>query len=144
MKLYLAGPMRGIAKMNFPAFDTGTEILVALGHDVFSPAQRDRDHGLDVTGLTGKEHHDDYGFDLRAALADDLDFICRQADAVIVLPGWKASAGARAETATAAALGLGVWRLWEFHHSGSEARDATVPANSHTSDWDCTGRTHPA
>lgn len=140
MKLYLAGPMRGIAKMNFPAFDAGAEILVALGHDVFSPAQRDRDHGLDVSGLTGDEHHDDYGFDLRAALADDLDFICRQADGVIVLPGWVTSLGAKAEVAAAGALGIPVWRLYEF----ADGKRIRMTGKLERSDSDRSGRTHPA
>lgn len=46
------------------------------------------------------------GFDLRDALAKDLDWICRKADAVAVLPGWAKSKGASAEFATAQALGL--------------------------------------
>jgi hypothetical protein len=51
------------------------------------------------------------GFSLRRALGDDLAWICAEADAVALLPGWKDSKGATAERATAIALGLHVIEL---------------------------------
>ena len=42
IKVYLAGPMRGIANFNFPAFDFAAHKLRNQGFYVFSPAERDR------------------------------------------------------------------------------------------------------
>jgi hypothetical protein len=47
MTIYLAGPMRGVAAYNFPAFDRAAEYLRSLGHGVVSPAEIDRAHGFD-------------------------------------------------------------------------------------------------
>lgn len=105
MKIYLAGPMTGLPNYNFPAFDAAAAQLRALGHEVFSPAENDRDNGYDPTGSNG---HDaaEHGFDLRAALKDDLSWICDHAQAVALLPGWVRSKGANAEVALAVALGI--------------------------------------
>jgi hypothetical protein len=116
MKFYVAGPMRGLPELNFPAFHAATAQLRAQGHFVFNPAERDNErHGKDISkgnaagceAVAAKEH----GFNLREALGDDLAFICRDADAVAMLPGWQASKGANAERATAIALGLHVIEL---------------------------------
>ena len=111
MKIYVAGPMRGIAEFNFPAFRAAAATLRNKGHEVFNPAERDcQRHGTDIS--KGNEHGDErlaaaqHGFSLREALGDDLAFICREADAVALLPGWENSKGAKAEKATAEALGL--------------------------------------
>lgn len=118
MKIYVAGPMRGIPEFNFPAFNAAAARLRAEGHTVFNPAERDNErHGVDISkgnaagceDIAAKEH----GFDLRVALGEDLAFICAHADAVAVLPGWENSRGARAEVATAKALGLKVFRYSE-------------------------------
>lgn len=110
MKIYLAGPMRGIPEFNFPAFFAAAQMLRAMGHTVFSPAEKDNErHGTDISkgNATGDEAQatKEHGFNLREALALDLDFICREADAVALLPGWERSKGATAEKATADALG---------------------------------------
>lgn len=115
MKIYVAGPMRGIPEFNFPAFHDATAALRARRHEVFSPAERDiKHHGADISkgNVTGDEAvaAAEHGFNLREALKDDLEFICLHADAVAVLPGWENSKGARAEVATAKALGLKVFR----------------------------------
>jgi Domain of unknown function (DUF4406) len=96
-RLYLAGPMRGIAYFNFAAFTAAAEDLRERGYFVFSPAERDIEHGLI----------------LRDCLADDLIWICRNATAVVVLPGWEGSKGAQAEVHTARALGIPVLTLDE-------------------------------
>jgi len=113
MKVYLAGPMRGIPYFNFPAFNKAAEALRAAGHIVFNPAERDNEHhGTDISagnvagdeGLAEKQH----GFSLRDALGADLAWICAHAEAIALLPGWERSKGAKAERATADALGLSV------------------------------------
>lgn len=113
MKIYLAGPMRGIAEFNFPAFHKAAAELRQEGHTVFSPAEKDNErHGTDISkgNPTGSEEHasKQHGFSLREALGLDLDFICREADMIALLPGWEFSRGAAAEHATALALGLKV------------------------------------
>ena len=42
VKIYLAGPMTGYDKFNFPAFDFWFDFLTQAGHSVFSPADNDR------------------------------------------------------------------------------------------------------
>ena len=116
MKIYVAGPMRGIPEFNFPAFHAAAASLRAQGHEVFSPAERDiAHHGVDISkgNTTGDETvaAATHGFNLREALKDDLEFICLHADAVALLPGWHNSKGAQAEVATAHALGLTVIEL---------------------------------
>ena len=119
MRLYLAGPMRGIPNFNFPAFHATAAALRAVGHEVFSPAERDiaRHDGVDVSAANhaGDEAQAtrDHGFSLRDALAEDLEFICRHAEGVAMMPGWENSAGARAEHATAVALRLSIFYLGE-------------------------------
>jgi len=87
MKIYLAGPMRGVDDMNRPAFREAAEKLRAAGHFVFNPAEHEAGN-------------------LRANLGVDTSWICLVADAVVLLPGWRQSVGATAEEALAAALGL--------------------------------------
>jgi hypothetical protein len=111
VKLYVAGPMRGIPHFNFPAFHAATARLRAAGHEVFNPAERDIEAtGVDISAdnLTGNNEQaaSNHGFSLREALADDLLFVCRHADGVVMLPGWVNSKGANAEVAAAIALDL--------------------------------------
>ena len=116
MKLYLAGPMRGIPEFNFPAFHQGAAMLRAAGHIVFCPAERDIEKtGVDISkgNATGDNAvaEQQHGFNLREALKDDLVFICIEADGIALLPGWENSKGARAEIAAAEALGLRVMTI---------------------------------
>lgn len=116
MKIYIAGPMRGIPNFNFPAFYAAEDRLRSEGHDVFNPARRDNDHyGADISAgnKTGclEQAAKEHGFDLRKTLAADLKYICEDADSVALLPGWEKSKGANAERAVAIALGLEVIHL---------------------------------
>lgn len=112
MKIYVSGPMRGIPQFNFPAFDQAASRLRSEGNIVFNPAEEDRrkyGHEIASYNNTGDEAVAALsGFNLRDVLARDMDWICRQADAVAMLPGWETSRGATAEKATAEALGLAV------------------------------------
>lgn len=110
MNVYLAGPMSGIPEFNYPAFAAAAAKLRAEGHEVFSPAENDGDRltadkGIDVE--TGKVV-DPLAFKqfLRTVFAEDMEYICRKADAIAMLPGWEASGGARAEWAAAHMLRL--------------------------------------
>ena len=103
-KLYLAGPMRGIPEFNFPAFAQAAKVLRDAGYEVFSPHERDLANGFDPTGLSGHEDLAAWGFSLGDALADDLAYIAREADAIAILPGWEGSAGVQAELALGVAI----------------------------------------
>lgn len=110
MKVYIAGPMRGIPQFNFPAFFAAERQLLARGYEVFNPAREDIvAHGKDISfgNDTGCERQaaQEHGFNLRVALSRDLQFICL-ADIIALLPGWEHSKGAKAELAVARALGL--------------------------------------
>lgn len=116
MKVYLAGPMRGMPEFNFPAFHKAAATLRALGHEVFNPAEQDNlRHGTNISkgNATGdaKLAYAQHGLTIRDALGIDLAWICAEADAVALLPGWQNSKGATAERATAIALGLVIAEL---------------------------------
>jgi hypothetical protein len=117
--IYVAGPMRGKPFFNQKQFCAFTKVLRGYGFKVFNPSE----HDTDVLGVDLGMYHTGNevipGFDIRKALAADLKFITEQADAVCVLEGWEDSTGARAEVATARALGLPVGPLKAFD---SEAR----------------------
>lgn len=110
MKIYVAGPMRGIPEFNFPAFHAAAKRLREEGHEVFSPAEKDEEvHGPEFSKAykTGSlEEATSNGFSLRRALGDDLEWIAKNADAIYLLRGWENSKGALAEKATGEALGL--------------------------------------
>lgn len=107
MRVFITGPMRNYALWNFPAFDDAAVRLRALGHEVVSPAEHDREGGFDPASETLED------FDLRAAFAWDIEQVLA-VDAVITLPGWKKSRGASAEVAVAIAVGTPVLSLSDF------------------------------
>lgn len=104
MKVYLAGPMRGIPKFNFPAFHRAARKLRKQGYTVFSPAEK----GIEKRLPKAKDLQESMSF-RRKVFALDLAWICKHAEAVALMPGWKKSKGARAEKATAEAIGLEVF-----------------------------------
>lgn len=106
MKLYLAGPMRGIADFNFPAFHEGARLLRAAGYTVFSPAEKDLDRVGDIfTGLKGTDEElVERNFSVAEALMVDFGIIAYEADGIALLDGWERSKGVKAETAFAEAL----------------------------------------
>jgi hypothetical protein len=118
MRVYLAGPMRGIKDFNFPAFFSAAKYLRAHGHQVFSPAERDMERDKEESREPTWKSEDgnlmtaeEKGFDRRLAIKDDLLYIIEQAEAIALLPGWRESKGAQAEYWTARFLDLQVWEL---------------------------------
>lgn len=87
--------MRGIPLYNFPAFDAAEFILATLGWQPINPAAMDRAVGFDPA-----RDVPDQAF-LDAALRRDVQAILDRADALVLLPGWEHSTGAKAEMALA-------------------------------------------
>lgn len=111
MKLYLAGPMRGKPKFNFPAFAEAAGKLRALEHEIISPHELDLEAGLD--GNAEERPFVEYmRRDLPALLA---------CEGVALLPGWSASRGARLEVCVAQACDLPV-----FYFNGFMLKPETV------------------
>ena len=103
--------MRGIKEFNFPCFLRAERQLILAGHSVFNPAQRDiNQYGMGICNSPTGDFKDieHLGFSLREALAADTKYICEEAEAIVLLPGWEKSKGACAEKALAEALGLEV------------------------------------
>lgn len=96
--VYLAGPMRGLPDANYPAFDAARDRLTSLGWEVISPADLDRQAGVqpDAEGNISNSL-------LREAMSRDLPKLC-MADAIYLMPGWRQSEGAFAEYNLASVL----------------------------------------
>lgn len=109
-RIYLAGPMQNIPEFNFPRFNAVAAALRALGHTVFNPADKDIERHAGVNISTGNNEGSldkvkaQHGFSLRRALAEDMEFICLEANHIALLPGWEKSNGAMAEHRCAVAL----------------------------------------
>ena len=103
MKCYLAGPMRGIPEYNFPAFFAAAEQLKKLGHEVWNPAE----HDVKLDNFNPKT---DAVKDLKYYMKRDLPAVL-ESDAVVVLPGWEESGGAKLETRVAMTCGISVYDL---------------------------------
>lgn len=83
--------MTGLPELNYPAFMTAAEHLRALGHEVYNPAEWEARYNKGV-------------FNHTIEFADYCTFISREADGLVVLPGWENSPGATAEVALAQAI----------------------------------------
>ena len=116
LSFYVGGPMRGWPMFNFPAFDSLAAWLRAEGWAVANPA----DHDREVLGRDVLESADGYaegdittwakstGFSFSDAMRWDLEQVLR-ADAIVLLPGWQSSTGARYERIVAEAAGRKVY-----------------------------------
>lgn len=106
--VYVAGPMRGYDKWNFPAFDANSDWLRTLGWTVISPAEIDREIGFDGNNaevvFTEADFHEAMKRDYAALL---------RCDAIAFLPGWEKSAGAKLEREFGIKLGLDFYRVDE-------------------------------
>lgn len=114
MRLALVGPMTGQPAHGFPAFDAARDRLVALGHEVFSPADLDRqmqwvfeDNGT----VTVTEE-----FDYETAMALDFEAI-EKADGIVCLEGFAKSPGAIRELHHALTHGKAVFYVYDWADS---------------------------
>lgn len=119
--VYIAGPMRGRPFFGFPEFDAARDKLLDAGYKVLSPVDLDRANGFDAMLLPATTDWNKLpeGVDFEECVTRDIQAV-RDADAVVTLPGWEDSPGARAEVALAQWLrkptyGLAVL-LWNDNH----------------------------
>lgn len=102
-KVYIAGPMTGYEKWNFPAFFEAEAQLEALGYEVINPAHNDGatvQEALQSAGPVDRPNNlwSDY-------MKRDLPHVMN-VDMVCLLPGWQKSKGASLEVTVAKAIGL--------------------------------------
>jgi hypothetical protein len=103
--IYIAGPMTGYPNLNHELFNDTAEAFEDGGWEVFNPAEADLAEYGSVEE-TEKAMTEDNQAVMRNLLSTDLAWICERANAIAMLPGWERSLGARAEHATAVALGI--------------------------------------
>lgn len=90
-RVYVAGPMTGVADFNYPAFNAVAAQLHTLGYEVENPA----DHGI----VDGAQWADYMAYDLtRLGLCG----------VIALLPDWEKSKGAKLEVLIAERLGMTV------------------------------------
>lgn len=97
-KAYLAGPMSGLPQFNFPAFFDAAAKLRASGWNIVSPAEID----CEEDGTVALQSKDGNPTDARRSwgdfLARDVKLIADGGiTAIVFLPGWTDSRGARLE-----------------------------------------------
>lgn len=126
-RVYIAGPMRGIKKFNFPAFDAARDKAISLGFDPISPADLDRQSGWHEDSPPEKANDADM---TRRFVERDIDALlslrAENGDAIALLPGWEKSRGALAELMVARWLGLRIL----------DAETFSPKTNSHIHIWD--------
>jgi hypothetical protein len=113
MRVYTAGPMTHYPQFNFPAFIRLAEKLRAAGYEVVSPAELDNeaDRARALASPDGSPIHYDSGMTHADFLARDIKIIADGGiEAIVVLPGWERSKGARWETFSGYLCGLPVYR----------------------------------
>lgn len=128
MKIYLAGPMTGYARNNFPAFESAAVSLRNEGHEVLTP------HELDEPEIAERARADpgqgdegllDYDPQYDEFLERDFKVIHDpELEGVVLLPGWQWSRGARREVLFALAFEK---RIWRYNH-GIIGDDITAEA----------------
>lgn len=109
MKFYIAGPMTGVVKHNFPAFDHAKSALISQGLEAVSPADVNREHGYDTDNeafVNGQIDQAEYQAVFKLDIAEIL-----QCDAMLMLPGWCASKGAKIEAQLAWMIGMPLFRF---------------------------------
>jgi len=103
LRVYIAGPMRGLPRWNFPAFDAAAAYLRGRGFTVVNPAEMDREEYGDAI---------EFAAELTAGFFDEVmarDIAAlATCDAIFLLRGWQDSRGANAELVHARAAGLRV------------------------------------
>lgn len=118
MKLYIAGPMTGIAEFNYPEFRRVGEELSAVGYEVLNPVMIDSEHADEIVNrmnclwCSNGERHD-WQWYMRRAIKMVAD-----AQGLATLTGWEKSRGARIEVSLASALEMPIASAvsWKMRH----------------------------
>ena len=113
-RLYLAGPMSGYPKHNFPLFDRVATRLRDMGYRVFNPAEN-KDGGK----LRPRSFY--MRLDIPALI---------ESEAVVVLPGWEHSRGASLEVWLAVDLDMPVYQCSELDGRVELKRAGRLELNS--------------
>lgn len=93
-RIYIAGLMTGLPEFNFPAFNEAAAKLRAMGYEVENPAENPEPSCGSWLAY------------MRMAVRQ-----VSRVDALVLLPGWEKSRGARVEFNLAVGLGLSVMTL---------------------------------
>lgn len=105
---YIAGPMRGYERWNFPAFREACAYVRSVGLTCISPHELD-----EAIGFTEDTTELPEGF-MAGALRRDVEALL-EVDRVLLLPGWEQSTGARFELDVARNIGL---KVSTYHPDG--------------------------
>lgn len=100
---YLSGPMAGYPELNFPAFEAAASMLRRRGLTIVSPNE--------LTPPTTDPKMEGLDF-----LAWDIHIMTRDCNAIILLQGWPASKGARAELEVALILKWPVFFFDDYYY----------------------------
>ena len=95
MKIFLSGPMTGIEDYNRPEFARVTEILRGMGHTVYNPGERRQ-------SMVTRPNY-------RLLLCYGLEWLCNNAEGMVLLSGHEDSLGCAAEVSTARAIKIPIW-----------------------------------
>lgn len=109
-RVYIAGPMRGYPKLNFPSFFAAEKEWRKRGWSVVNPAQMDLDEGYDPYKDDDVETN---GISFEVAMGRDLPAVA-SCHAIALLPGWEKSTGANTELKHARKLGRKVYCAISF------------------------------
>lgn len=106
MLLYLAGPMSGIADLNFPLFHAEAARLRALGYDVVNPAEINggADEVVACAAMTAERYQKHWRKCMRRDITELMTV-----DGVATLPNWANSRSASLEVDIASRLGMPVY-----------------------------------
>lgn len=96
MKIYISGPITGQPNRNAEAFSSAKMRLKALGHSSINP--------LDL------DYIEDFGDDWYLNLRRDLKYLV-SCDALLLLPGWEESRGAKLEIIVALQLDMPLYNF---------------------------------
>lgn len=124
--IYIAGPMTGLPQFNIPAFERAARRLRAAGYKIISPVELDsqlvRDEAMaspdGAMPAGGKIGGETWGEILGRAVR----VIADQVGAIVVLPSWEKSRGARLEVFVALLCGLPIYSDAHMWASADETR----------------------